>query len=206
MQEVQRKIRWEDNKKMFNKQKQADSKKYNDNVLKLKDQSKRVLYEQKRNFERSLLEKAKEDLEIENREKQVRRMKMKEQNDALMKENERMKSDRKKLKAEEIIREQEYSKEYVKMLEKQELDNKNRKVVLGTLTTLPANKQNNIYGLTVAQEDTQMLKRMKQEEAQDKAKKIQKKMDKLQQQKELRDYLNFQLKEKQDRQSMEKAK
>ena len=206
MQEVQRKIRWEDNKKMFNKQKQADSKKYNDNVLKLKDQSKRVLYEQKRNFERSLLEKAKEDLEIENREKQVRRMKMKEQNDALMKENERMKSERKKLKAEEIIREQEYSKEYVKMLEKQELDNKNRKVVLGTLTTLPANKQNNIYGLTVAQEDTQMLKRMKQEEAQDKAKKIQKKMDKLQQQKELRDYLNFQLKEKQDRQSMEKAK
>ena len=206
MQEVQRKIRWEDNKKMFNKQKQADSKKYNDNVLKLKDQSKRVLYEQKRNFERSLLEKAKEDLEIENREKQVRRMKMKEQNDALMKENERMKSERKKLKAEEIIREQEYSKEYVKMLEKQELDNKNRKVVLGTLTTLPANKQNNIYGLTVAQEDTQMLKRMKKEEAQDKATQIQKKMDKLQQQKELRDYLNFQLKEKQDRQSMEKAK
>ena len=206
MQEVQRKIRWEDNKKMFNKQKQADSKKYNDNVLKLKDQSKRVLYEQKRNFERSLLEKAKEDLEIENREKQVRRMKMKEQNDALMKENERIKSERKKLKAEEIIREQEYSKEYVKMLEKQELDNKNRKVVLGTLTTLPANKQNNIYGLTVAQEDTQMLKRMKKEEAQDKATQIQKKMDKLQQQKELRDYLNFQLKEKQDRQSMEKAK
>lgn len=206
MNEFEKKLKTEDNKKLFAKKRYLDSKMYNDNYLIAKDQSQRVMYEQRRSYEKSLLEKAKQELEDEKVQKQIKKVELKKQNDELIKENERIQAERKKLKAEEIVKDQEYSRMYIDMLEKEQINNKNRKKVYSTLEYLPKSKQNNIYGLTVAQEEGFMLQRMKQEEAEDKTKQAIKQITKYHKQQALRDALDIQLKEKEHFKNIEKTK
>ena len=123
--------------------------------------------------------KAQKDFEHERAQKEIKRIKLIKQNEQIIKENERIKSERKLLKKEENIRDQQSLQHYVDMLEKQYIDNKNRKKVHSTLEVLPETRQMNIYGLTMAQEDAQMLKKMKQDEADDTAKQLKKQQDKM---------------------------
>lgn len=60
--------------------------------------------------------------------------------------------------------------------------------------------------MSVNEEDKQLYNKMKEEEERDKAKQYLDKIDKLNKQKALREYLNQQLKEKQEIKDMEKVK
>ena len=66
--------------------------------------------------------------------------------------------------------------------------------------------KNNLLGLSSKEEDKKMFIRMKKEEVQDKAKEFLGRMEKLDRQKALREYLNQQLKEKSDIKNIEKVK
>ena len=71
------KIKLEDNKKLMQKAKVFESKKYNDKALNQKISAKRELFEQRRSIEKSILEKAQQELEEENAKKIQKKIQLK---------------------------------------------------------------------------------------------------------------------------------
>lgn len=71
---------------------------------------------------------------------------------------------------------------------------------------LPREREKNIYGLSRQEEEAHMLNKMKKEQSMDVANKYLSKVDKLQRQKELREYLNQQLDEKHKREELDHVK
>jgi hypothetical protein len=129
----------------------------------------------------------------------------------LLQQSERIRETKRKIKQQQRIQDKIYSEEYLKMLEKQEevkmkKVNEIKSIIDHQPTSLPSERVKNIYGHSVQEEELHMLNKMKEQEAQDKANKYLSRMQKLEKQTELRNYLDQQLKEKQERKSIEKIK
>jgi len=211
MNEIQQKLKQEDNAKYLNKIKANDSRSYNDKMQMQKDNTKRVMEEQKKKYEQSLLKKAKQEIEDERNNKLTHKLAKHQAGIDLFQQTEANKMHKAYMTQQQKLQDQKYSEEYSKLLDKQENVKKNlyadiKQRSLNQISELPTSRQKNIYGLSEKQEELQILNKMKDEEEQEKSKHYLSKMEKLQRQKELRNYLDQQLMEKQDKKDIEKFK
>lgn len=175
MTELHKKIKLEDNKKRFAKLKIINEIKLNDNLQQQKAKTERALYEQRRIYEKSLLLQTQKELEDEKKQNLLNKMKESEKNGALIFEAEQIKKEKIRLKQDQKQIDQEYTKEYLDMVEKQEKVKRDKleqikEIVKNQPDSLPEEKQKNIFGLTVQQEEKKMFNRMKKDEAEDKTK------------------------------------
>lgn len=83
---------------MFEKFKTNDSIQQNTNVLNQKNENKRIMYEQKCMYEKSLLDKTKKELEDEKQQKLLKKKQLIKENERLMRETERARENKLKVK------------------------------------------------------------------------------------------------------------
>lgn len=201
----------EDTKKLLKKAKQIDLRVYNDSAQIQKDTSERELFRQRRLYEQSLLEQTQKALEAEKAKSYLAKLTKQQENKKRIEETELARKQRLKLKRDEKLQDLKYSEQFIEMLDRQEqlkaarLDEIKRKVD-NQPAVLPSRREMNIYGLSVQEEDRQMFTRMKNDEARDKAQVFATRVEKLEQQKALREYLDKQIMEKQGRKDIEKFK
>ena len=201
MEEIQRKIKWEDNKKIFSKMKAQDQIHFNDSVLLQKEQTKKQMHDQQRKYEKSLIDKTNREIEQEKQREMLRKQKVAKENEKLVKfsQSKGKVLGKKRLSKEQIEQDLKDQEEYRKIFERQEVEKKQRYLKIKQAfdnqpTHIPQGRIKNIYGLTAPEEERHMYNRMKKEEAKDKADKYLNKVEKLQKQKELREYLTKLLK------------
>lgn len=182
---LERKLRTEDTKKMMSKMLALDSKTYNDNILSQKNKNKKELFEQRRSYEKSLLERGAKELETERKQSLLKKIELRKENGRLIEQSQMAKIERQKLKREEKMQDKKYSDEYSKLFERQEeakakIRGHIRSVMDNQPTSLPTEREKNILGLSVQEEERQMVRKMKAEEAQAKATQYLNKVSKLQ--------------------------
>ena len=128
----------------------------------------------------------------------------------MLEESEIARVERKQKKLQDKLVDKKYTEEYISIMEQQELAKREKREdikrkIENQITDLPSKREMNIYGFSVQEEEKFIFNKMKEEEAQDKTKLISKGINKKEKQKELREFLDLQLKEKEKSKVVEKV-
>ena len=119
--------------------------------------------EHTKNHYQKKINKEQEDEKLQN---MMKKRKLKEENEKLIEASERAREENKKLKEQQKLQDLKYSKEYFDIFDRQEQAKKQKLQEIKSKVEnqpryLPKEREKNIYGLSVQEEEQHMLNRMK---------------------------------------------